>query len=128
MVAVRAQHVGGVRSCTRSDRCGTVTRWLIAGGGTLFFAFPLLYASSFSGFYLPLTIVLWLLMVRGLSIELRAHTHDKVFQSFLMRHSFYRAPCSRCSLERRWRMWSAEFLWARMLFLPAALDELATWP
>lgn len=55
--------------------------WLIAGGGTLFFAFPLLYASSFSGFYLPLTIVLWLLMVRGLSIELRAHTHDSVYKS-----------------------------------------------
>src|SRR5207248_4875773 len=28
--------------------------WLIAAGGTLFFSFPLLYASSFSGFYLPL--------------------------------------------------------------------------
>jgi cytochrome d ubiquinol oxidase subunit II len=56
--------------------------WLIAGGGTLFFAFPLLYASSFSGFYLPLTIVLWLLMVRGLSIELRAHTDDSVYKTF----------------------------------------------
>jgi cytochrome d ubiquinol oxidase subunit II len=55
--------------------------WLIAGGGTLFFAFPLLYASSFSGFYLPLTIVLWLLMVRGLSIELRSHTHDSVYKT-----------------------------------------------
>src|SRR5437899_12131098 len=37
--------------------------WRIAAGGTLFFTFPLLYASSFSGFYLPLFIVLWLLMV-----------------------------------------------------------------
>lgn len=55
--------------------------WLLAGGGTLFFAFPLLYASSFSGFYLPLTIVLWLLMVRGLSIELRSHTHDSVYMT-----------------------------------------------
>jgi hypothetical protein len=27
--------------------------WLLAGGGTLYFAFPALYASSFSGFYLP---------------------------------------------------------------------------
>jgi hypothetical protein len=27
--------------------------WLIAGGGTLYFAFPRLYASGFSGFYLP---------------------------------------------------------------------------
>src|SRR5438067_7709161 len=31
--------------------------WLIAAGGTIFFTFPLLYASSFSGFYLPLIIV-----------------------------------------------------------------------
>ena len=36
--------------------------WLLAAGGTLYFAFPLLYASSFSGFYLPLMMVLWLLM------------------------------------------------------------------
>ena len=35
--------------------------WLLAAGGTLYFAFPLLYASSFSGFYLPLMMVLWLL-------------------------------------------------------------------
>lgn len=47
--------------------------WLVAGGGTLFFAFPVLYASSFSGFYLPLMIVLWLLMLRGCSIEFRNH-------------------------------------------------------
>src|SRR6478609_8324998 len=43
--------------------------WLLAAGGTLFYAFPLLYASSFSGFYLPLMIVLWLLMLRGIGIE-----------------------------------------------------------
>jgi len=47
--------------------------WLLAGGGTLYFAFPLLYASAFSGFYLPLMIVLWLLMVRGITLELRNH-------------------------------------------------------
>jgi len=47
--------------------------WLLAGGGTLYFAFPALYASSFSGFYLPLMIVLWLLIVRGISIEFRSH-------------------------------------------------------
>src|SRR5216117_3014552 len=39
--------------------------WLIAAGGTLYFAFPALYAASFSGFYLPLMIVLWLLMLRA---------------------------------------------------------------
>lgn len=45
--------------------------WLLAAGGSLYMAFPLLYASSFSGFYLPLIIVLWLLMLRGLGIEFR---------------------------------------------------------
>jgi len=45
--------------------------WLLAAGGSLYMAFPLLYASSFSGFYLPLIMVLWLLMLRGLGIELR---------------------------------------------------------
>src|SRR5512141_1275253 len=47
--------------------------WLLAGGGTLYFAFPLLYASAFSGFYLALMIVLWLLVLRGISVELRNH-------------------------------------------------------
>jgi cytochrome d ubiquinol oxidase subunit II len=56
--------------------------WLLAAGGTLYFAFPLLYASSFSGFYLPLMIVLWLLMLRGIGIELRAHMTNPVWLGF----------------------------------------------
>jgi cytochrome d ubiquinol oxidase subunit II len=56
--------------------------WLLAAGGTLFFAFPLLYASAFSGFYLPLMVVLWLLMLRGISIELRSHSHDALWRTF----------------------------------------------
>ena len=48
--------------------------WLVAAGGVLFCAFPALYASSFSGFYLPLMIVLWLLILRGIAIELRTHS------------------------------------------------------
>ena len=56
--------------------------WLLAAGGTLYFAFPLLYASSFSGFYLPLMMVLWLLMLRGIGIELRAHMENPVWLGF----------------------------------------------
>src|SRR5712672_594155 len=56
--------------------------WLLAAGGTLFFAFPLLYASAFSGFYMPLMIVLWLLILRGLSVELRMHVHEPLWRSF----------------------------------------------
>jgi cytochrome d ubiquinol oxidase subunit II len=54
--------------------------WLLAGGGTLYFAFPALYASGFSGFYLPLMIILWLLILRGISIEFRNHIQSAVWQ------------------------------------------------
>ncbi len=57
--------------------------WLLAGGGTLYFAFPLLYASAFSGFYLPLMIVLWLLILRGVSVELRNHIDVGVWVALL---------------------------------------------
>src|SRR4051812_15062291 len=56
--------------------------WLLAAGGTLFFAFPLLYASSFSGFYLPLSIVLWLLVFRAIGIEFRMHLDNNVWHEF----------------------------------------------
>jgi cytochrome d ubiquinol oxidase subunit II len=53
--------------------------WLLAAGGTLYFAFPALYASSFSGFYLPLMMVLWLLILRGISLEFRSHVGGPVW-------------------------------------------------
>jgi len=56
--------------------------WLIAAGGTLYFAFPLLYASAFSGFYLALMIVLWLLIMRGVAIELRMQIDIAVWRAF----------------------------------------------
>jgi cytochrome d ubiquinol oxidase subunit II len=54
--------------------------WLLAAGGTLYFAFPQLYASAFSGFYLPLMLVLWLLMGRALGLELRGHFEEPLIQ------------------------------------------------
>src|SRR6266545_1061701 len=56
--------------------------WLLAAGGALYFAFPLLYASSFSGFYLPLMMVLWLLMLRGIGLEFRAHIDHGLWAHF----------------------------------------------
>jgi cytochrome d ubiquinol oxidase subunit II len=56
--------------------------WLLATGGTLYFAFPALYASGFSGFYLPLMIVLWLLILRGIAIEFRDHIRSAVWDPF----------------------------------------------
>ena len=56
--------------------------WLLAAGGTLYFAFPRLYASSFSGFYLPLMMVLWLLILRAIGIEFRTHLESHVWRGF----------------------------------------------
>src|SRR5947199_340268 len=56
--------------------------WLLAGGGTLYFAFPALYSAAFSGFYLALTMVLWLLILRGISIEFRNHIESPVWKPF----------------------------------------------
>lgn len=56
--------------------------WLLAGGGTLYFAFPALYAAAFSGFYLALMIVLWMLILRGIAIELRSHIEGPLWKPF----------------------------------------------
>jgi cytochrome d ubiquinol oxidase subunit II len=56
--------------------------WLLAAGGSLYCAFPLLYASGLSGFYLPLMIVLWLLILRGIAIEFRNHLAGPVWVPF----------------------------------------------
>jgi cytochrome d ubiquinol oxidase subunit II len=56
--------------------------WLVAGGAILFALFPKGYASSFSGFYLPFMLVLWLLMGRGISLELREHYESPLWHQF----------------------------------------------
>jgi cytochrome d ubiquinol oxidase subunit II len=79
--------------------------WLIAAGGTLFGAFPALYATAFSGFYLPLMIVLWLLLFRALGIELRHHSDNPLWR----------------------QLWDAAFCGASLLlalFFGAALGNL----
>ncbi|MFR7746915.1 MAG: cytochrome d ubiquinol oxidase subunit II [Eggerthellaceae bacterium] len=47
--------------------------WLLTAGGALFAAFPAAYATSFSGFYLAIMLVLFALIVRAVSLEFRAH-------------------------------------------------------
>lgn len=55
--------------------------WLVAGGGLLFMAFPTFYASVFSGFYLPLIIVLWLIMFRAIGLEFRSQFKFQLWKS-----------------------------------------------
>ncbi len=50
--------------------------WLIAAGGATFAAFPNWYATLFSGFYLPLFLILVGLIIRGVSFEFRSKNDD----------------------------------------------------
>lgn len=45
--------------------------WLLTGGGALFAAFPIVYATVFSGFYLALMLLLLALIFRAVSLEFR---------------------------------------------------------
>ena len=56
--------------------------WLIAAGGTMMMAFPGFMSAMFSGFYLPLTMVVWLLIFRAISIELPHFLEDSLWVHF----------------------------------------------
>lgn len=46
--------------------------WFILGGGAIFAAFPLIYATSFSGLYVVILLLLWSMIVRPLGFEYRS--------------------------------------------------------
>ncbi|MDX6363080.1 MAG: cytochrome bd ubiquinol oxidase subunit, partial [Streptomyces sp.] len=54
--------------------------WLLTAGGATFAAFPEWYATLFSGFYLPLLIILVCLIVRGVAFEYRAKRDEESWQ------------------------------------------------
>lgn len=54
--------------------------WLLSAGGATFAAFPEWYATLFSGFYLPLLIILVCLIVRGVAFEYRAKRPEENWQ------------------------------------------------
>lgn len=55
--------------------------WLVVAGGMLFMAFPTYYASVFSGFYLPLIIVLWLIIFRAIGLEFRGQFNNEMWKA-----------------------------------------------
>jgi cytochrome d ubiquinol oxidase subunit II len=55
--------------------------WLVGFGGTLMVAFPKVLAVSFSGFYLAFFLLLWCLILRGVSIEVSGHITEPMWRS-----------------------------------------------
>jgi cytochrome bd ubiquinol oxidase subunit II len=56
--------------------------WLVGFGGTLVAIFPRLMASAFAGYYLALFLILWCLILRGISIEVGGHINDRLWQTY----------------------------------------------
>jgi cytochrome bd ubiquinol oxidase subunit II len=56
--------------------------WLVGFGGTLLAVFPKLMASAFAGYYLALFLILWCLILRGVSLEVGGHVDDQMWQAF----------------------------------------------
>ncbi|MGC5567123.1 cytochrome d ubiquinol oxidase subunit II [Streptomyces sp. FR-108] len=54
--------------------------WLLSAGGATFAAFPEWYATLFSGFYLPLLLILVCLILRGVAFEYRAKRPEEQWQ------------------------------------------------
>jgi cytochrome d ubiquinol oxidase subunit II len=54
--------------------------WLLAAGGVLFVAFPRVLSAGVSGFYFAIFLVVWCLILRGISLEFRSHVEDPVWR------------------------------------------------
>ena len=63
--------------------------WLITAGGAMFAAFPSWYASLFSGFYLPLYIILIALILRGVAFEYRGKRDGSAWRLWWDRAIFF---------------------------------------
>ena len=109
----------------QSDRSGMATKCGCSPtGGTLYFAFPALYASGFSGFYLPLMMVLWLLIIRGVALEFRSHVSGRGLDAVLGCRIFSRERSARYLLRRRaWKCRSWCSSRRERSLLRAAVDQ-----
>ena len=56
--------------------------WLLTGGGALFAAFPAVYATVFSAFYLPFILLLAFLILRAVSLEFRSRVENPAWRRF----------------------------------------------
>ena len=63
--------------------------WLLTGGGAIFAAFPTVYATVFSGFYLAMMLVLLALILRACAVEFRGKVESHAWRALWDRLFFY---------------------------------------
>ena len=74
--------------------------WFITGGGAIFAAWPLIYATSFSGFYWAMLLVLFALFFRPVGFDYRSKV-EKRCTSYRLRCGFRQPPSGRSIPLRR---------------------------
>ncbi len=77
--------------------------WLILGGGAIFAAWPTLYATAFSGFYLAMFLVLAALILRPVAFKFRSKVEHAQMARDLGRGHLRQRPGSGADLRRRLR-------------------------
>jgi cytochrome d ubiquinol oxidase subunit II len=55
--------------------------WFILGGGAIFAAFPLIYATAFSGFYVVMLLLLWTMILRPIGFEYRSRIEHRAWRN-----------------------------------------------
>ncbi len=55
--------------------------WFILGGGAIFAAFPLIYATAFSGFYVVMLLLLWTMIMRPIGFEYRSRIEHPAWRN-----------------------------------------------
>ena len=98
--------------------------WLLVAGGATFAAFPEWYASLFSGFYLPLLLILVALIIRGVAFEFRGKIDDAAVEGPLGCGDLRRQHRTRAAVGRRVRQHRAR----RQTVRPAPLRRIVLRP
>ncbi len=92
--------------------------WLLTAGGALFAAFAPAYATTFSGFYLAVMLVLFGLIVRAVSLEFRGH--DPQCGRCGTAASSWGRCCRRCFWVLRWATFTRVFPWSERAITSAS--------
>ena len=84
----------------------------------MFLSFPKTYAAAFSGFYLALMIVLWLLILRGIAIAFRSQQDNPLWREFWDTTFSLASACWRWCWEHPLATWYGVCPWAKQDFSP----------
>jgi len=76
---VREHERRGIMMASLSSVCDANETWLVVLGGALFGAFPMVYAIVLNALYLPIVVMIFALIFRGVAFEFREHSRPRLW-------------------------------------------------